>query len=267
MLLKRPLDSIEHRVLVRGVRHAMIFHEGVQPGDQPGVVCRKVDERAHLACVFTQETARQLVIILVDLGLLSVRDVGRFEICTFDETDRRTERQQRLDITRRAIQIGLKRDANLRRPRARAPEQLQRRIDAGRALHVDPHEVTALGGTVHQPLQVPVTEFFVEIEAELRRFDRDLRVDSGRVHFLEHVQVVFGHPFGFVDAGEVLAEVGQDRRDALGLLSARGKHGVFEALAGHEPRHRAAYGWCFRRPFAKPGAGGCGQQDVSRKTH
>jgi hypothetical protein len=84
---------------------------------------------------------------------------------------------------------------------------------------------------------------------------------------LEHVEVVVGHLIGFVDACEVLAEVGQDGRDALRLLHARGPHGIVEALAGHEARHRATHERRPGRPFAQPGAGGRRQQSVSRKAH
>ena len=88
----------------------------------------------------------------------------------------------------------------MRGERARvAAEQIERRIDVGRALHVDPDEVVALGRAIDEPLQVAEAELLVEIEPELRRLHRDLRVETGGLHLIEHVEIMLRDLFGFVD--------------------------------------------------------------------
>ena len=146
-----------------------------QPIDEHRIVRRHVQQSAGLARIVGQQAARQRVEVFVDVGFLRIRDRRRFEVRALDQPDRRAERHQRFDVVLRAIQIRLQRDADSRRSRARAAEQIERRIDVGRALHVDPDEVVALAGAIDQPLQVAEAQLLVEIEPELRRLDRDLR--------------------------------------------------------------------------------------------
>ena len=75
--------------------------------------------------------------------------------------------------------------------------QLERRIDVGRALHVDPEEVAAPLGPLEDALEVALAQRAIEIEAELRRLDRDLRVEPGRRNLVEHVEVVLRDLLGF----------------------------------------------------------------------
>ena len=107
------------------------------------------------------------------------------------------------------------------RLRARALEQLERRIDVGRALHVDPEEVVALLGALEQPIEIALAQRAIEIEPELRRLDRDVRVEPGRRDLVEHLEVVLRDLLGFLGVRQVLAEARQDRGDAVLLQLAR----------------------------------------------
>jgi hypothetical protein len=66
--------------------------------------------------------------------------------------------------------------------------------------------------------------------------DGNLRVESGRFHLVEHVEVMLGDPLGFVELRDPLAQPRQDRVDALRLQHARGLQRVFDFLPGHETR-------------------------------
>ena len=62
---------------------------------------------------------------------------------------------------------------------------------------------------------------------------------------------------------QVLAELGEDRADALRLLRRRGGHRVFEPLARHERRHRAADERRLRRALAQPRVGRHREQNLA----
>jgi hypothetical protein len=127
----------------------------------------------------------------------------------------------------------------MRGERARVRRTTQSRVDMGQALHVDPDEVAALRRAVHQALKMAEAYFLVEIEPELCRLDRDLRAEPADVDLVQDVQVVLRDLLGFFRAREVLAELGEDRADALPFLLLRGGHRVLEPLARHEGRHRS----------------------------
>ena len=58
----------------------------------------------------------------------------------------------------------------------------------------------ALLGALEQALEVALAQPAIEIEPELRRLDGDLRVEPGRGHLVEHVEVVLRDLFGFLGA-------------------------------------------------------------------
>jgi len=66
------------------------------------------------------------------------------------------------------------------------------------------------------------------------------------------IEIVARYLFGFVEPRQILAELREDRADALRLLRGGGAHRVFEMLARHEPRHRSADERRFRRALAQP---------------
>ena len=171
----------------------------------------------HPACCASGAISRvhSSIEVLVDVGLLRIGDVRRLEIGALHDADRGAERDSDSTSLRGAIEVGLHRDADPRRLRARAAEQIERRIDVGRALHVDPQEVAALLGPLDQPIEVRSHSAAIEIEPELRRLDRDVRVEPGGGDLVQHVEVVLRDLLGFLRAREVLAEARQDGGDAL----------------------------------------------------
>ncbi len=128
---------------------------------------------------------------------------------------------ERFDVLRRAEQIRLDGDADARALRARALEELDRRIDVRRSLHVDPDEVAALLGALDQAIHVALAQPAIEIEAELRRLDRDVRVEPGRLDLVEHLEIVLRDLLELLRLRQVLAEARQDGVDAELLLFLR----------------------------------------------
>ena len=187
------------------------------------------------------QAGAQRVERLVDVGLLRIRDVRRLEVGALDDADGRPERDHGLDVFRRADRgtpgSRCRRRALLARERLNS---LDGRIDVRRPLHVDPHEVAELLGALDQPIHVALAERAIEVEAELRRLDRDVRVEAGRRHLVEHLEVVLRDFLGFFGLGQVLAEPRQDGVDPELLLLLGGLQRVLDPLAGHEPGDRPA---------------------------
>ena len=234
----------------------MLVDEPGQPIDQPRIVRRDVQQPAGTLRIVGQQAAGERVEVLVDVGLLRIGDRRLLEIGAFDEADGGSQRKQRLDVLRRPIEVRLERDSDPMRSGARSREQVDRRIDVGRAFHVDPDEAVALGRAIDQPLQVLEAQFLVQIEAELRRLHRHLRPQPRGFHLVDHGQIVLSHLLRLVHAREVLAELRKDGADALPLLLLRRRHRIVEPFARHECRDGATDEGGPRRPLAKPAVGG-----------
>ena len=76
----------------------------------------------------------------VHIALLRKRDVRRLVVGAFHEPDGGREREQRLEVGRRAAQVGLQAHADARVGGADCLEQLQRRVHIAGLLHVDPEK-------------------------------------------------------------------------------------------------------------------------------
>ena len=90
------------------------------------------------------------------------------------------------------------------------------------------------------------------VEAELRQLHRHLDVEAALANLRKGVQVVLGHAFRFGEVREVLTQVGDDGRDALGGERARGLDRVLEPFAGHEARDRSSHEPPSHRALAQP---------------
>ena len=121
-----------------------------------------------------------------------------------------------------------------------------------------------LGRAVHQALKMAEAQLLVEIEPELCRLDRDLRAEPARVDLVQDVQIMLGDLLSFFRAREVLAELGEDRADALRFLVLRGGHRVLEPLARHEGGYRSADERRFRGALTQPRIGGHRKQNLPR---
>ena len=143
----------------------------------------------------------------IDLRLLLIRDRSRFAVRALDESDARPERIHPLQIELAAPQRRLQHDANL--ARAVLPERLEdvdRRFRVRRALHVDSHEEAGGFGAFEDPSQVVDSGGGVDVQPELRQFERDVPFDAGVHDGVEQVEVLPRGYGGAVEAGDAFAE-------------------------------------------------------------
>ena len=197
------------------------------------VVGRDVQQRAGLARIGRQQPRAQLEVVRVHVRLLRKRDVRRLEIRAFDDPDRRAERDQRFDVLFGAIEICLQRDADAA-PFARA--------SAGTA-----SIVRSTYGDLSMSIQTKLLRSSARAIRRSRLRSHSARSRSrpscvglteicasrpGRRDPIEHVEVMQRDLLGFLDAREVLAELRQDRRDALRLQLLRRAHRVVDLLPG-----------------------------------
>ena len=81
----------------------MLIDVGAESIDQGWIVRRDVQQPSRTQCIVRQQTARELVVVFVDVGLLRIRDRFRFQIGPFHQPYRGAERYERLDVLLRAI--------------------------------------------------------------------------------------------------------------------------------------------------------------------
>ena len=85
-------------------------------------------------------------------------------------------------------------------PRARAAKQLQRRIDVGRALHVDPDEVAACVGVLDQALELRSHSSASRSRPSCVGLTEICASSPAACDLVEHVEVVLRDLLGLVDA-------------------------------------------------------------------
>src|SRR5438067_379413 len=152
--LQRPLNAVQHRVLVVRGRNRTVTGERTESIDEMLVVRGDLQERPSLPRAGGQHPARELVEVLVDIALFPKGDGSRLQICPLDDADRGTQRQERLKVRFCAVEIRLQSDADSGGSRAGTPEQIQRPIGVRGALHVEPDEVVALSCSIDEQLEV-----------------------------------------------------------------------------------------------------------------
>ena len=173
----------------------------------------------------------------VDVLLLGVRDRLRLEVGALDEAEVRLELEQRLEIGRRAVEVGLQHRADvLVALLAEAAVDAQRRVDVERLLHVEPDEVAAGGGVRDELADVRARELLVEGEAEVRQLQRDVDAQLLGGDAVEDLPVGVDDGAGLGLVLDALAEQGRIREQALVVEPAEHDDRLVERLARDEPR-------------------------------
>ena len=108
------------------------------------------------------------------------------------------------------------------------------RIDERRVLHVQADEVPQPGGVLDDPLDVFIGELLVDVEAEVRQLDGEVRLQRLGVEAVEDRQVLVGDRprLGLVE--DVLAEHGRVGVQAALVQRAEDDHAGVEILPGDE---------------------------------
>ncbi len=226
-----------------------------------------VEEGTRILRIPGHEPEAEPVEVLVHIPLARVGHFGGLEIGSLDDPDCRPQWEQRLEVVRGAEQISLERQTHPVRAGSRAAVERERPVHVRGALHVDPEEVAVRVGARKQAVQMPFAERRIEVEPELRRLDRYLRVEAGRGHRLEHFHVVVGNALSLFRRREVLAKGRQDRGYALRPETLGCADGILDPLPRHEPANRAPHERRTGCAFAQPRIGGPGEQNSPHQTH
>jgi hypothetical protein len=134
--------------------------------------------------------------VVVDVAFLRHRDIGPFAIRAFHETDAATERQKRVEIVVGAIQVRLKAHTDIGEGAQRLAIHLERRVDVGMLLHVDPDEGVALFRVSKESAQGRAAARAVDVKSELGQLDGYVAVQSVRANHLQRRDVVVNDLIG-----------------------------------------------------------------------
>ncbi len=209
----------------------------VRLADHPGIVGAEDRASGSAALAGPQERSGQANEVVVHFRLPAEGDLRRLPVRSLDQSDRGMKRQERLQIVRRPVEIGLQAEAHVLVVLPQAPEELQGEVDVVGRLHVDPHEPASVARPCEavQSVTGPVRG---QIQAELRELHRDLSVDPRRRHRVHRPEVVLRHRVGLGVGGDVLPEDRERRGDPLGPQPPRLAHRLFQSLTRKEPPGR-----------------------------
>ena len=143
--------------------------------------------------------------VVVDISLLRHRDIGTLAIGAFHETHAAAKRKERVEIAGGAIQVRLQAHADIGEGTQRLAIDLERRVDVGMLLHVDPDEGVVLFRASKERAQVRAAARVVDVEAELGQLDGYVAVQSARANRLQRCEVVASNLIGLSRVRDVLA--------------------------------------------------------------
>ena len=172
----------------------------------------------------------------VDVRLALIGDRFRFLVRALHQAHASAERVDLTEIVLAAVERALQHDANL--PVAEAPqglEDLERHLRVPRVFHVDAHEETCRLGALENLPEIVDGDRLVDVEAQLREFERDVAPDPGRDHRVDHREVVARRGVGLVEAGDALAEQVECRGHAARFDGSCRLDRFGDGLAGDEP--------------------------------
>ena len=142
---------------------------------------------------------------------------------------------------------------------------VQRPIDVGGVLHVDPEPPASLARVPGEAQGVLERRLRIEIEAQLGQLGRHVGAEPPADGPVDELVVVGRDLVGLAEIGQVLAQVGEDRWNALLLEGAGGSERVVHVLAGHEAADRASGAGQARDVDAKPLVSGAPQQEFGAR--
>ena len=145
---------------------------------------------------------------------------------------------QRLDVGLAAVEVGLDDDPRVIELASQPAIDADGAFGVGRAFHIDPHEVAAVGCGADDAAHVGETEVVAQVKAHLGQLDGDVAVHPGGAQRVQRDQVFVGGRACLGLGGDILAQMIEGGQHPLGVDALHGCDGVCERLAGHEtPRH------------------------------
>src|ERR1700683_475037 len=122
--------------------------------------------------------------------------LGWFVIRALYQSHGRCDRNQRIEIFFRAVEIGLYANSHVWMGLARAAIKLQRRVHIGTLLDIDPQSFFCRR-VFDQLCKISETEFLVQIETELREFYGDFSRKVRIANLIEDIEIMFGDFLSF----------------------------------------------------------------------
>ena len=201
----------QHLKLVLLRLQTVLTDEPQALGDQPLVVRRDPD-----VTPLAQQLAKAEHEVLPDGIEVAIRDQRRLHVDALAEADVRAEGRKIANVSDRPPEVCLEDDADVVETfLAQVPVHPQRVARATRVLHVDPHEVAALGRMADDGLKVPLAEVVSELQAEPGELDAHVRVEVLALDRLEDVVVGTYDLERSLGRGDLLAEDVDRRHPAL----------------------------------------------------
>ena len=122
--------------------------------------------------------------------------------------------------------------ADVRELLAQPRVQLERRVGAGRILHVDAHEVRSHRGRLREPPEILHTEFLVDREAQMRGLHVDVAIELTGANRLEHRLVLVRRRLGLTAVGHEFSEHADFGHEPLTVQAGHGGDELVHRLAG-----------------------------------
>ena len=119
-------------------------------------------------------------IVIINIFLVGIGNGRRFIISAFAQPYAGGNFQKLARIIHRSTQIRLKNNTDIIQSKLRSEsrENIDRRLRHARSFHVDADKVAAPGGIFDHAARIPISEFGIDFQSELRQLDRNIRVDT-----------------------------------------------------------------------------------------
>src|SRR5215207_5638039 len=197
----------QHLELVLRRLQTVLADEPQALRDQPLVVRRDPDVRAS-----PQQLAKTEYEVLPDRVEVAIRDQRRLHVNAFAKTDVRAQGRKVANVPDRPPEVCLEDDAEVVETfLAQLSIHPQGVARTARVLHVDAHEVAALGRVPDDGLEIPLAHVVAEFQAEPGQLDAHVRVEMLALDRLEDVVVGPNDLERSLWRGDLLAE-NVDRR-------------------------------------------------------
>src|SRR5712691_11295108 len=195
--LRGGADAVQHVHLVGAPSRCDAERQGplAQTRDEAEIVCTEHRTRLTLGGALEQPPGEHGV-GGVHIALSRQRHVRRLVVGALYQSDGGREREQGLQVGRRAAQVGLQTYADPLMGGADGLEQLQGWVHIAGLLHIDPQKRPGGGRPRRQRQQVLEARLGIQVEAQVGELDGDFRGQLAPPDVLEHPQIVIPHEIG-----------------------------------------------------------------------
>ena len=247
------LNSVEHLKFDFIFRHALRDGPFDQLGNQRTIMRGHDGAYPSAARFGAEQTLGEMKIILVHILFRRVGDFGGFVVSAFDQADGGAHWNQAIQIFFRTEEIGLQADADVGIGFSGAAIQFEGDIHVGTLLHINP-QCLVRRSVFQQRDEIFVTEFGIEIEAQLSELDGNFGAEPGGANTINHGAIMLRHKFRFRANHDVFAEVSEDGTNSVSGEAASGGERVLHVFSGHKTGDGAAHEAEARGVLAHPRA-------------